>query len=217
MTTPTIDPTRLAHVLTRDLGASSHVNLNDGLCVMEAVAYVAGEPWSDHPTCACPVIGAFMRAWNDGLPSDDDRNRLLKPWVEKLVGTKSTKKVEQRRADMALDWIARVHAPAWLDLSEALSSHATAMRALPPLHSAAACADAQPVLEAAAQSASAARAAAWDAAWAAARDAAGVAAWALVVRDLIGTHGFTQAHYDTLTGPWRKVVGPCHPDDGPLP
>jgi len=55
--------------------------------------------------------------------------------------------------------------------------------------------------------------AAWDAAWYAARDAA----WALVIRDLIGQHGFTQDHYDTLTGPWRRVIGPVHPDDAPLP
>ncbi len=71
--------------------------------------------------------------------------------------------------------------------------------------------------------------AAWDAAWGAARGAAGDAArdaaWdaalgaavALVSRDLIGQHGFTQTHYDTLTGPWRKVIGPVHPDDEPLP
>jgi len=78
----------------------------------------------------------------------------------------------------------------------------------------------------------AARAAAWDAAWDAATEAAWDAAWdaaraawdaawdaarALVVRDLIGQHGFTQAHYDTLTGPWRQVIGPAHPDDAPLP
>ena len=70
----------------------------------------------------------------------------------------------------------------------------------------------------------AARAAAWDAAWdaarAAARDAARAAArdaaWGLVVRDLIGTHGFTQEHYDTLTRPWREIVGPLHPDDADL-
>jgi hypothetical protein len=43
----------------------------------------------------------------------------------------------------------------------------------------------------------------------AARDAAE----ALVVRDLIGRRGFTQAHYDLLTGPWAKVIGPVHPDD----
>lgn len=57
------------------------------------------------------------------------------------------------------------------------------------------------------------RGAAWAAAWCAAWDAARV----LVVRDLIGSHGFTQAHYDTLTGPWRSVIGPVHPDDKELP
>ena len=59
--------------------------------------------------------------------------------------------------------------------------------------------------------------AAWDAAGAAAWDAAGAAAWAaagaLAVRDLIGQHGFTQEHYDTLTLPWRTTIGRIHPDD----
>ena len=59
----------------------------------------------------------------------------------------------------------------------------------------------------------AARAAARDAAWAAAAAAARDAAVALVVRDLIGQHGLTQDHYDTLTRPWRTVIGPIHPDD----
>lgn len=81
-----------------------------------------------------------------------------------------------------------------------------------------------------------ARASAWGVAWDAKRDVAGTAVWdviwvvapyaagnaagdaarALVIRDLIGQHGFTQAHYDILTSPWRKVIGPVHPDDAPL-
>ena len=59
----------------------------------------------------------------------------------------------------------------------------------------------------------AARVAASVAASVAARVAARDAARALVVRDLIGQHGLTQAHYDTLTLPWRTVIGPIHPDD----
>ena len=47
----------------------------------------------------------------------------------------------------------------------------------------------------------------------AAGDAAGGAAVALVVRDLISPDGFTQEHYDILTGPWRQIIGPIHPDD----
>ncbi len=37
------------------------------LCIMEAVAFMAGEPWSDSPACASPVIAAFLRSWNDAL------------------------------------------------------------------------------------------------------------------------------------------------------
>lgn len=58
--------------------------------------------------------------------------------------------------------------------------------------------------------------AARDAAWGAAWDVAWGAARALVVRDLIGQHGFTQDHYDILARPWRAAIGPLHPDDGPL-
>ncbi len=61
----------------------------------------------------------------------------------------------------------------------------------------------------------AAEAAAWYAAWGAARSAsgdvargaAGAAAGALVVADLVGEHGFTQDHFDTLTAPWFHVCG----------
>ena len=58
----------------------------------------------------------------------------------------------------------------------------------------------------------AAGATAWDTAWDAARDAARAAArgtaGALVTRDLISTE-----HYDTLTLPWRRIIGRLHPDD----
>jgi hypothetical protein len=70
----------------------------------------------------------------------------------------------------------------------------------------------------------AAWAAAWDAAWDAARApawdatraATRAAALALVTRDLIGQHRYTQQHYDTLTRPWAAVIGPVHPDDAPV-
>ena len=55
----------------------------------------------------------------------------------------------------------------------------------------------------------AARVTASDAVWGAVWDAAR----ALVVRDLIGQHGFTQAHYDTFTRTWASVIGKVHPDD----
>src|SRR5262249_39472484 len=85
---------------------------NSTFCVMEAVAFVAGEKWSDAPECCCPVIGAFMRSWNDGLPTDADRDRLLKPFIPKLIGTRKDKATEEKRSLMAADWLVRVHTPA---------------------------------------------------------------------------------------------------------
>ena len=70
----------------------AHAKPDDGMCVMEAVAYIAGEPWSDTPECASPVIGAFLRSWNDSL--DDDTRQSLKPYITRLVGSKSTDEVE---------------------------------------------------------------------------------------------------------------------------
>ena len=50
-------------------------------------------------------------------------------------------------------------------------------------------------------------------AWFVAQDAS-AAAEALVVRDLIDeATEWNQEAYDLLTGPWRRVIGPIHPDD----
>jgi hypothetical protein len=38
---------------------------------------------------------------------------------------------------------------------------------------------------------------------------------ALLARDLIGDK-FTQNYYDILTGSWRKIIGPVHPDDADI-
>ncbi|HWC30714.1 MAG TPA: hypothetical protein VG845_11600, partial [Dehalococcoidia bacterium] len=82
--TTIVNPDRLAELKTVTLDAGGHKP--DGeFCVMEAVAYVAGEPWSDSPECASPVLGAFLRSWNDTL--DDETRQLLKPYVPRLVGT----------------------------------------------------------------------------------------------------------------------------------
>jgi hypothetical protein len=161
------------------LKAGGHDSRVDGVCAMEALAWVAGEPHSDKPQCACPIIASFMRAWNDGLPDDDTRTRLLRPLLPLLLNTRSTRAVELQRSWLALDWLAREQAPAWLSLRDDLTAHAVALRGLPPITDASSASKAQPTLAAAG---AAARDAAWDAAgaaaWAAARDAAGAAAGA---------------------------------------
>src|SRR5271154_6715922 len=149
-------------------------------CVMEAVAFVAGEPWSDHPQCACPIIGAFLRSWNDSLPNDHERDRLLKPLIRDLVGSKSTKEVETKRALLCADWLIRVNTPAWLRLA-GVTVHADALEALPEITAFSQVPSIRGAIEAARDDAykawAAAGTAAWDAAWAAAGDAARAAAW----------------------------------------
>ena len=118
------------------LSAGAHKCVEQGACVMEAVAYVAGEPWTDRPACACPVLGAFMRAWNDDLPTDADRDRLLRPLIPRLAGSRATPEVETCRAWLAVDWLVRTCAPTWLALTKDLEGHAHALRGLPALVSA---------------------------------------------------------------------------------
>jgi hypothetical protein len=126
-----------------------------------------------------------MVSWNDALPTDEDRDRLLKSLIPLLVGTRSTPAVEQRRATMAADWLIRVHTPAWLRLAK-LETQAAALESLPEITDFAQCPSLMPALNAARKDADAARAAAGaaardaarDAAWAAAGDAAWAAAWA---------------------------------------
>jgi hypothetical protein len=164
-----IDAQRWQEILDLSLKSGGHEEAGREMCVMEAVAYVAGEPWSDQPQCACPVITSFMISWNDSLPSDAERDRLLKPLVPLLVGTRSTKEVEERRSYLALDWLIRVHTPKWLDMAPSLHEHAKALRELDEIADMAGAA-------AAGEKVHAAWAAAWAAAGAAAGDAAGDAA-----------------------------------------
>lgn len=169
--------TRTLDLDTLNLKAGAHHPTDGEMCILEAVAYVAGERWSDHPECASQVIGAFLRTWNDAL-NDADRNRLLKPLIPKLVGTKGTVEQEDRRAWMAVDWLARDYTPVWLRLAH-LDAQAELLAGLPEFRAGMDVPSIRPTLEAVRKDANAARAAAEGAAWAAraaaevtARDAA---------------------------------------------
>ena len=160
------------------LERGEHADGQEAYCVMEAVAYIAGEPHSDHPACASKVIAAFLRRWNDDL--DEEGRQALKPLIVRLVGTAGSESLESRRAWLITDWMVRVYTPAWLDLG-GMPMQAAALRNLKEFSSTAAAQSQQPTLDAAGAAArdaawAAAGAAAWAAAWDAARDAAGAAA-----------------------------------------
>lgn len=132
---PRIDEERLAKLAKMLLLSGAHDSPEAGMCAMEAAAWIAREPHSDHPKCVCPVIGAFVRRLNDRLPDDATRDELLKPLLPKLIGTKSTPEVERRRGWVAVDWLVRECLPAFLELTPSLREDATRLSSLPPVES----------------------------------------------------------------------------------
>ncbi|HSY50425.1 MAG TPA: hypothetical protein VLC46_16555 [Thermoanaerobaculia bacterium] len=88
------------------LKQGGHSSPDDGMCVMEAVAYIAGEPHSDHPACASPVITSLAIALNDAMQSDAERE-ALKPVAFRIVGTRASGDVEFTRACRVVDWYVR--------------------------------------------------------------------------------------------------------------
>ena len=161
--------------LTRGL----HRSIEEGMCVMELASNLAHEPWSDHPACVSPAIGAFLRSWGDNL--DDATRQRLKPFAARVIGTATGEADELTRGWLATDWLVRTFAPAWLDLA-GLGGHAAALRALPELTTNELATTAQFTIDAAESAAwsaawSAAESAAWYAAWSAEGSAAGSAAW----------------------------------------
>ena len=118
---------RLDRVTTLYAGAHQP----DGkMCVMEAAAYVAGEPWSDAPACVSPTIADFLRRWNDALQDDATRLRLLKPLIPVVIGSRTTLADENARAWMLVDWLARAAAPAMLRLPPRLVERAERLMGL---------------------------------------------------------------------------------------
>ena len=154
------------------LAKGAHDNPADGVCLLEAVAWVSGEKHSDHPTCASPILGTFGRSLNDVLP-DDKRQRLV-ALVPSIVGTAGDG-LDQQRGLMAADWIVHTYVPSWLRVA-GLTADAAALEAAPEVTSWDELVAVTPLLvkskKSAAAARAAARAAAWDAAWAAAGDAA---------------------------------------------
>ena len=93
-----IDQEKLATITHLEEGAH---NPDGQFCIMEAVAYVMGEKWTDHPACVCPVLAAYARAINDRMP-DAQRQRLL-PFIPLLANTRANPDVERRRMFYLLD------------------------------------------------------------------------------------------------------------------
>ncbi len=78
----------MAHNRTPDLmpvlSRGKHRNPRKGACFMELASYLAGEKWSDHPSCTHPLLAALARDVNDHV-GDEARTRLV-PMIPSVVG-----------------------------------------------------------------------------------------------------------------------------------
>lgn len=103
------------------LGRGKHRSPEEGVCAMEMAAMLAHEPFGDHPKSVCPVVGAFLRTYNDSI--DDRRRQDLYTYSSRVVGTRRGKEVRQQRTSLCREWANR-HA-------EALPGVARRLRFLP--------------------------------------------------------------------------------------
>lgn len=181
---------RLAELDGLMLDKGGHRSRNDGVCATEAIAWLAGEEHSDHPECLSPILGAFLRGWNDAV--DKDQRQELKPYLPRCIGTADDGN-DELRGWMAADWLVRTYTPAWLELA-GIKDSAAALRSLPPLRDLGSTKRARKVIDVAREEAAAARDAARDAAW----DAAGDAAWAAAVKALEPTRAELKASAHAL-------------------
>lgn len=99
---------------TIKLSRGKHRSPAHGACVMELASMLAGESFSDHPAAVCPVIGSFLRAYNDSI--DDDRRQDLYPYAAKVVGSRSKKEVQRMRSARLTAWASESSESRWIRL-----------------------------------------------------------------------------------------------------
>lgn len=77
-----------ARFLTHDalpvLSAGRHRSPRTGACFMEFASFLAGEKWSDHPSCTHAGVAQLARAVND-MTTDQGRGRLA-PLIPSVIG-----------------------------------------------------------------------------------------------------------------------------------
>jgi hypothetical protein len=84
------------------LTAGAHSSPRQGVCVVELASLIANEEFSDRPRCVCPVIGAFLRGWNDRAPYA--QRQRLGPYAARIVGSRRGPAVTRERRDVCLRW-----------------------------------------------------------------------------------------------------------------
>ncbi|HEU0206457.1 MAG TPA: hypothetical protein VFQ74_07190 [Pseudolysinimonas sp.] len=70
--------------LVPTLSVGRHRSPRTGACFMEFASYLAGERWSDHPSCTDPTLGTLARAVNDTVR--DSRRGELVGDIPRVIG-----------------------------------------------------------------------------------------------------------------------------------
>jgi hypothetical protein len=116
---------------TIKLSKGKHTSPEDGACVMELASMLAGEQFSDHPASVCPVIGSFLRAYNDSV--DDSRRQDLYAYASRVVGTRGSAEVQRARAERLLQWGAELRQRRWTRVLLPPRLRAIGLHRQPPL------------------------------------------------------------------------------------
>jgi hypothetical protein len=87
---------------TTKLSAGRHAGPAHGACVMELASMLAGETFTDHPRSTCPVIGTFLRDYNDRI--DDRRRQDLYAYAARVVGSRGNRKLRRERGALLRAW-----------------------------------------------------------------------------------------------------------------
>jgi hypothetical protein len=93
---------RLSSPASVRLEPGRHRSPDDGVCVVELASMIGGEKFTDRPDCVCPVIGSFLRSWNDRA-GYADRQRLY-PYASRVVGTGGYRRISRIRRDICLSY-----------------------------------------------------------------------------------------------------------------
>ena len=89
------------------LEAGKHGSPDEGVCIMELASMLGGESFSDYSRRICPVVGAFLRGYNDLLA--DELRQDLRPYAERVLDTRADAEVTDRRELMCLTWARQLH------------------------------------------------------------------------------------------------------------
>ena len=94
------------------LSSGAHNSPQDGACVMEYISLLAGEDWSDTPSCTHPALAKAAQIVNDRLYNNN--RYLIVPLIGRLFGTADVGTDEERkRVSVGLaQWCAAANATA---------------------------------------------------------------------------------------------------------